>query len=59
MLALLAVLSMAAGPARADDGDTFGPEEVLAAAEKLFGGATEGLGEVVEKVFAEQSWIPF
>lgn len=58
MPALLAVLSIAAGPARAHD-DTFGSDEVLAAAEKLFGGATKGLGGVVEKVFAEQSWLPF
>jgi hypothetical protein len=45
--------ALAAAPAAAEE-HTYGPEEVLAEAKRLFGDATEGLGEVVEKVFADK-----
>ena len=56
VLALLVALGPAAAPAGAaeDEGDTFGPDEVLAAANSFFGAATEGLADVVQKLFAEQ-----
>lgn len=52
-LLVYSALLMVAAPTRASD-DTYGPEEILAAATKVFGTASEGLAEVVEKLFAEQ-----
>lgn len=53
LLAVAAALMLTTGPARAHD-DTFSPEEIAGAAERLFGDAAQGLGKVIEKVFAEQ-----
>lgn len=40
--------------AAAEDSDTFSPEEILKAAENVFGEASKGLADVVDKIFAEQ-----
>ncbi|MDA0998757.1 MAG: EipA family protein [Proteobacteria bacterium] len=38
----------------AGDEKTYSPEEIMAAAESVFGEASKGLAEVIEKLFAEQ-----
>ncbi|MEK9724521.1 MAG: DUF1134 domain-containing protein [Rhodospirillaceae bacterium] len=48
---LLAVVAM--GPARAAN-DTYSPEEIMKVATDFFGGTTEGLASIVEKIFADQ-----
>jgi len=52
--AILIALSLASTPTAAAEEDTFGPDEILAASRTFFGAATAGLGEVMEKLFAEQ-----
>lgn len=42
-----------APPASAAERETYSQNEVLAAAENFFGGASEGLGDIVEKVFKD------
>lgn len=43
---------LGAMPAQADD-DTYSSGEIISAIEKFFGSASEGIGDVVEKVFAD------
>lgn len=41
-------------PGRAAEGETYAPEEILAAAGGFFGAVSEGMAEVIQKAFAEQ-----
>jgi hypothetical protein len=52
-LALVAVLVIAAVPARAAADDAYEFDEIIEAAVAFFGSASEGLAKLIEKVFAE------
>jgi len=52
-LTLGAALLGSVGPVRAAEEDVFDPDEIVDAARGVFGTATEGLAEVVEKLFAD------
>lgn len=52
-LALVLTAALAPRPLAAAEDDTFSVEEITAAAEGFFGSTTQGLAEIIEKVFSD------
>ncbi len=54
LLAVLHLLAWSAGAVAGDSGEGYSAEEILTRAERFLGDGARGLGEVVEKLFAEK-----